>query len=249
VNQRKDYYGRRSIGPQPVRSGRNTGAIIASVLRFAQVVCFGLGLVLVGWYLAEHTLSHLGRNAAIDSFRNTQKASIQARPMGGPSPELTVSKPVDTSLWSEERVEAYRQTLFAGSSAPIAVLKIPSVEIEVPVFVGTDEWALTRGAGWIQGTAAPGATGNAGIASHRDGFFRPLKDVGLGDTVILETRQGSITYSIESIRIVDPTDVSVLEPTGDPSVTLVTCYPFYFVGSAPQRYIVKAASVPNLEGR
>jgi len=169
--------------------------------------------------------------------------------LDGSSPEPTISGPVDTSLWSDERVEAYQQTLLADSSVPIAVLKIPSVRIEVPVFVGTDEWALTRGAGWIEGTAEPGASGNIGIASHRDGFFRPLKDVRLGDGVILETNRGLMTYRIDSIQIVDPTDVSVLDPTGEPSVTLVTCFPFYFVGSAPQRYIVKAASVPEVEDR
>ena len=116
------------------------------------------------------------------------------------------------------------------------------------MFAGTDEWALTRGAGWIEGTAEPGASGNVGIASHRDGFFRPLKDVGVGDIVILEMKRGSMTYGIESIQIVEPTDVWVLDPTEEPSITLVTCYPFYFVGSAPQRYIIRASSEVGTEG-
>lgn len=238
----------RSIGTPPRQSRRNARDRLTSALRTVQVVAFALGLGLVGWYLVARTHGHLASGAAIDAFRETRDAAIQARSLDDSSPELSVSRPVDTSLWSDERLQAYQQTLLADASAPIAILKVPSVEIELPVFVGTDEWALTRGAGWIEGTAEPGISGNVGIASHRDGFFRPLKDVGVGDTVILETHRGVMTYHVDSIRIVDPTDVSVLNPTEDPSVTLVTCFPFYFVGNAPQRYIVTAVSVSEIEG-
>ena len=110
----------------------------------------------------------------------------------------------------------------------------------MPVLEGTDDWTLNRAAGHIADTAAPGSEGNSGIAAHRDGFFRSLKDVRVGDLLELETLRGIARYRIERTWIVEPEDVSVLDPTPGAAVTLVTCYPFYFVGSAPQRYIVRA---------
>ena len=92
----------------------------------------------------------------------------------------------------------------------------------------------------IEGTAIPGAEGNAGIAGHRDGFFRGLKDIGPGDVIELDTLKGNESYRVERVWIVDPEDVSVLDPTSTRALTLVTCYPFYYVGSAPQRFIVRA---------
>jgi sortase A len=114
------------------------------------------------------------------------------------------------------------------------------LRIEAPVLEGTDDWTLNRGVGHIADTAAPGAPGNIGIAGHRDGFFRALKDIAVGDVIELDTLHETIPYRVERVWIVEPDDVSVLDPTTTPAVTLVTCYPFYFVGSAPQRYIVRA---------
>jgi sortase A len=91
------------------------------------------------------------------------------------------------------------------------------------------------------GTAKPGSSGNIGIAAHRDGFFRSLKHIQEGDEIDLVTAGGKAAYMVDSIRIVNPEDVSVLRARGRPSLTLVTCYPFYFVGSAPNRYIVQAS--------
>jgi sortase A len=95
--------------------------------------------------------------------------------------------------------------------------------------------------GRIVGTTRIGETGNVGIAGHRDGFFRGLKDVLIGDTMELETGTGRQTYVVDSIKVVNPDDVSVLKNEPAPALTLVTCYPFYFIGSAPQRYIVHAS--------
>jgi len=152
------------------------------------------------------------------------------------------SKPVDTTLWADGRTEEFQQSLLTELDTPIAVLRIPRLEIEVPVFTGTDDLILNRGVGQIEGTALPGEAGNIGIAGHRDGFFRPLKDIVLGDTIILETAADTTTFVVEDLNIVDPTEVWVLAPTDTPSVTLVTCYPFYFIGSAPQRFIVRAST-------
>ena len=118
---------------------------------------------------------------------------------------------------------------------PLAVLRIARIHLVVPVLEGASDVALNRGVGHIEETAMPGTGGNSGIAGHRDGFFRGLKDVVLGDAIELETLQERQLYRIERVWIVNPEQVSVLDSTPAQSITLVTCYPFYFVGSAPQR--------------
>ena len=155
---------------------------------------------------------------------------------------------VDFTLWSENRVRAYKEALGMKLDPPLAILSIPKIRIAIPVFDGTDDLVLNRGAGRIAGTAGPGEQGNVGIAAHRDGFFRGLKDVRLGDRIELEARGGKFQYAVDNIEIVEPSDVSVLRARPQPSLTLVTCYPFYFVGDAPQRYIVHASLVES-DGR
>ena len=213
----------------------------ASLLRIVQLVSLTLGVALVGFYLAAKVDSHLASKNAMKNFTRARIVDAATIRQGLATPEEVSAEPVDTTLWSEERVEGYQRSLFADLDLPLAVLNIPKIGLEVPVFDGTDDLTLNRGAGRIEGTALPGQPGNSGIAAHRDGFFRLLSDVELGDRIIVETIDSSSTFVIEDIRVVEPTDVWVLEPTDSPSVTLVTCYPFYFVGSAPQRYIVRAA--------
>ncbi len=145
----------------------------------------------------------------------------------------------DYSLWSEKRIKDYHESLAQRDDAPLAILSIDKLDLKVPVYNGTDEINLNRGAGRIKGTAKIDSSGNLGIAAHRDGFFRVLKDIRIGDSIDMLTHQGKTEFVVSSITIVDPTDVSVLAPTDDPSITLVTCYPFYFVGHAPKRFIVK----------
>jgi sortase A len=155
----------------------------------------------------------------------------------------------DTSLWSEGRIRAWEEARGAGTAEILAVLDIPDIELEVPVYAGASDLDMDRGAGWIPGTARPGEAGNVGIAGHRDGYFRVLKDAEVGDTLELRTASGRQRYVIDEILIVDPLDVEVLETSDDRTLTLVTCYPFYFVGSAPQRYIVRAQQVSLDTGR
>lgn len=124
--------------------------------------------------------------------------------------------------------------------AVIAVLRIPRIDLQVPVGIGTDEPVLLRGAGHIAGTAAPGSSGNVAIAAHRDSFFRGLKDVVVGDLIELESAHGVDAYRVASLSVVAPSNVQVLADTGSPALTLVTCFPFHFVGHAPQRFIVSA---------
>jgi len=149
----------------------------------------------------------------------------------------------DFSLWSPKRILGYQESLTSHLTPAMALLRIPKIHLEVPVLEGTDDLSLNRAVGHIAGTARPGETsnGNVGIAGHRDGFFRGLKDVATGDMIEIMTQNETTTYVIDQITIVNPSDVSVLAPRSRSSVTLVTCYPFYFVGSAPQRYIVQAS--------
>jgi sortase A len=168
----------------------------------------------------------------------------QARNAGNSIPEqhgLASGSEVSFSSWSIKRVQAYKESLLRKVDAPLAVLRIPKIHLEVPVFNGTDDTTLNRGVGRIVGTAQLGPSGNLAIAGHRDGFFRGLKDVAQGDVIELARRGQSDFYVIEGIQIVDPKEVSVLAATAAPSLTLVTCFPFYFVGSAPQRYVVRAS--------
>ena len=146
----------------------------------------------------------------------------------------------DFPLWSPKRIQAYQASRQEQSPGPMAVLRIPAIGLEVAVLEGTDELTLNRAVGWIAGTARPGEPGNLGIAGHRDGFFRGLKDLPRGGTMELETLDGAkLLYTVQDIWVVLPEDVQVLDPTPEPSLTLVTCFPFYHVGSAPERYIVR----------
>ena len=153
---------------------------------------------------------------------------------------LQAHTPPDRSLWSSARVNAWRSALNEPAPAPLAVLRIPKVGLEVPVLRGIDDRTLDRAVGHIENTADPGGDGNSGIAGHRDGFFRGLKDISPGDRIELDTLEGTDVYRVERTWVVNPQDVSVLDPTSIPALTLVTCYPFYFNGPAPERFIVRA---------
>ena len=172
-------------------------------------------------------------------FAFDQAADAQRGDSGKGSQAVGEADP-DFTLWSEKRVRAYRESLVTYKGAPLAVLSMPKFGIRVPVLEGTDEISLNRGVGWIAGTARPGESGNVGIAGHRDGFFRGLEDVQIGDSIEVATLRGKRTYLVEQLQIVNPEDVGVLKPRAASSVTLVTCYPFYFVGDAPQRLAIHA---------
>jgi sortase A len=153
---------------------------------------------------------------------------------------------VDTTDWSVKRLAAYLEARTPIATERLALLEVPAIGLEVVVLEGTDEWTLNRGVGRIEGTAALGQAGNVGIAGHRDGFFRALERVREGDRVHL-TRLGApegSVYQIEWIRVVRPDEVWVLAATDRPSLTLVTCHPFRFVGNAPDRYVVRAVALP-----
>jgi sortase A len=122
-------------------------------------------------------------------------------------------------------------------------MEIPRLGISVIVAEGTDERTLRRAGGHIAGTSFPGQRGNVGIAGHRDTLFRPLRNIRQNDVITVTTLAGEYRYRVTSTEIVSPTDVTVLQSDGHETLTLVTCYPFYFVGPAPDRFIVRAERV------
>ena len=130
--------------------------------------------------------------------------------------------------------------------APVAAggligrIEIPRLGVSVMVVEGVDGRALGRAAGHIPGTAQPGQPGNVGISAHRDTFFRPLRNIRAGDVITVSTLGGEYEYRVVSTKVTTPSDVSVLDADGSEILTLVTCYPFYFIGSAPERFIVRA---------
>jgi sortase A len=126
-------------------------------------------------------------------------------------------------------------------------LEIPGIGLEVMVLNGADARTLRRGAGWLPYTARPGS-GNAVIAAHRDTYFRPLRRIKEGDIIHLTTLDGRYNFRVEWTAVVDPGDTAVLEPTSQPTLTLITCYPFYYAGEAPQRFIVRARRQDMSEG-
>jgi sortase A len=195
-----------------------------------------LGLALLALYVAARIHGAILSRAGVLSFEASQtQSSVRQEPSAGHAPFH-----VDFSLWSEQRIEAYKQSLAQHFDQPLAVLRVAKIELEVPVLDGTDDLTLNRGVGRIVGTARPGARGNIGIAGHRDGFFRRLKDLRVGDAIDLVLRDRTDIYAVDEIQIVNPDDIRVLRAGTTPSLTLVTCYPFYFIGSAPRRYIVHA---------
>jgi sortase A len=133
-----------------------------------------------------------------------------------------------------------------GASASLSAgdvvgqLDIPRLSLSAVVFEGADEDTLERGAGHLPGSALPGDRGNTVVAAHRDTFFRPLKSIRKGDVVKIHTRPKDSIYIVESARVVEPDEVDVLKPTAQPALTLITCYPFRYVGPAPERFVVRA---------
>lgn len=214
--------------------------------------CIERGLLLLGLLLLiVFSVAHLHRfvmfHAEMERFERRQAEFTEERRKGeevtgdrNRIPGLSQTLNADFSLWSAERLQLYRANLDKSPDA-LGVLRIPRLKLEVPVLEGTDELTLNRGVGRIAGTSRPGQGGNIGIAGHRDGFFRRLKDISAGDLIEFVTASRTDVYAVDRVRITSPAEVSVLESRTKPSLTLVTCYPFYFVGPAPGRYIVEAS--------
>ncbi|HEX7796611.1 MAG TPA: class D sortase [Vicinamibacterales bacterium] len=180
----------------------------------------------LGWYaamIADGQIAQWVARQQLESTRSDGNTSLN-------QPYLPLSK---------------RSLVIPENGTPLAELSIPRIGLSVVVLQGSDEHTLRQGVGHIESTALPGESGNVGIAGHRDSFFRPLRNVQVGDDIMLETPAGNVHYRVSSYRIVSPSEVSVIHPTSDPVLTLVTCYPFYFVGAAPDRFVVRANLVDD----
>lgn len=227
------------------RESSSTGVSGATPKRFwkwAEKGLLLLGVALLFCFAGAHMDRYLNSRAALESFdspNTTSGSSKDAVVVESSLEPFTVEEP-DFKDWNESRARAYKQADSNHTSAAIAVLAIPAIDLVAPVMEGTDASTLNHAVGRIQGTAHFGEEGNIGLAAHRDSFFRGLKDVKPGDTIELRARDGRNIYTIDHTQIVTPSDVSVLRSHAAPSLTLVTCYPFYFIGSAPKRFVVTA---------
>ena len=210
--------------------------VCASNLKRIERVLFAVGLALMGFAAIAYVGGRIYSHWAIVRFHAASTSQPGARWSGS-----RIGNSADFSLWSPKRIKAYEAALPLHLDEPLALLRVDKIHLEVPVFEGTSETVLNRGVGRIAGTARVDALGNIGIAGHRDGFFRGLKDIAVGDTLELQTHEGTRTYVVNSIKVVDPKDVSVLKNESTSALTLVTCFPFYFIGSAPQRFVLHAS--------
>jgi sortase A len=128
----------------------------------------------------------------------------------------------------------------------IGEIQVPRLGLNAIVVQGNSPASLRRAVGHISKSALPGEWGNVALAGHRDTFFRPLRDIRLGDEIRFKTRERSFEYRVESIEVGAPTDIRVLESSTGHDLTLLTCFPFHFVGPAPKRLVVRAREVDGM---
>ena len=212
----------------------------AGRIRKTERILLGIGVTLVGVWAVARLDGVFASRAYVAGFESQARELEISDSSSFRFFDPILSSAIDMRLWSDKRIAAYKESLSKHTDGPRAILRISKINLEVPVFNDTDELTLNRGVGRIHGTAPFGKAGNLGIAGHRDGFFRGLRDITAGDVLELDLHDRKDRYVVENIHIVTPDDTSVLASTTKPTLTLVTCFPFYYVGSAPQRYIVTA---------
>lgn len=199
------------------------------VLRRAERLFVTAGVVVLAWcawLLGDARLSQWQARGALEVV------SLAA----------TIGPPDDANITGATHGPA--AALHAGSV--IGALSIPRVTLDAIVLHGSDAQTLRRAPGHLENTALPGQSGNVVIAGHRDSFFRPLKDVTIGDDVFIDTADWQFHYRVTSIDVVSAHDVSVLDHTAKPTLTLITCYPFWVLGPAPDRFVVRGALVATI---
>ncbi len=160
---------------------------------------------------------------------------------------------IDASAWQARQEQSLQEA--SRSEAPlrnadglVGRIEIPRVGVSAVIGSGIDAQTLSHAVGHIPGTALPGTTGNIGLAGHRDSYFRGLRRLTLTDRIDIATPDGLYTYAVDSIQIVDPERGDLLSPTAVETLTLVTCYPFSYVGNAPKRFVVKARRIRRESG-
>jgi LPXTG-site transpeptidase (sortase) family protein len=217
-------------------------------LRGTERFCFALGYLSIGScaVLLAHTwIFQAYRSWAFEQQGRGETASLteflaQTASFSGPDDAQFVGQlgPAGAKLGS------------IGFQAPgersvVGRIEIPCLNLKAMILEGVSQRTLALAVGHIPGTALPGKTGNVGLAGHRDTFFRSLAGIHLGDPIVLTTLDGSYVYRVKACEVVSPRDTNVLEDSEKPELTLVTCYPFHYLGPAPQRFIVHAARAGN----
>jgi len=206
-------------------------AIEEGSLRLIEPLLFALALVLLGYVSWVHlesayVYSHFER-AVADLAPPQRPASA---PFGPQLPPVSPSRLATTVSMPDSRG-------FLG------VLEVPRLGFSTVIFEGVEEKTLRRAVGHIPGTSFPGGKGNVGIAGHRDRFFRPLRELRSDDLILLHTPHAYYAYNVDSFRVVSPEETGILESSGKGQLTLVTCYPFFYLGPAPERFVVFARQV------
>ena len=197
------------------------------LLRAAERLLLAIGIAALGWFATGQI--HEAREQAALS-RDLEAARRQAVARG------------EARASSSSRHD--RRIVAVAARALVGRIEVPRLRLSVVAREGVDVRTLRGSVGHVPGTALPGEAGNAAFAAHRDSFFRPLAGIRKGDAVVVTTPQGVHRYTVVGTRVVQPSDVSVLRSGDRAQLTLVTCYPFDFVGSAPQRFIVHAELLP-----
>jgi sortase A len=200
---------------------------VRRILRWSQVGLFACALLMLGYCTFVLVDTHVFQER---ESRNLQRQLEDRRATGSASPQAKLLSPSEIPPAS-------------AISGLIGRIEIARLGLSVIIIEGDDGKTLRRAAGHVRGTALPGQLGNVGVTAHRDTFFRPLRNIQLDDVITLTTFQGEFRYRVVSTKVVNPTDVAVLDSTGGEVLTLVTCHPFYLVGAAPNRFIVRAERV------
>lgn len=231
---------------EPVlRTGRARARSGSKLKRWISNFLLAIGLALLAVYLAAYlhrmVMVRVGMRSFEDAKRQATASATNSQITQPGAEEGVPGSPAEntTSLGSEGQGSPAASARRSWA-VPLAILRIPRIHLNVPVLGSTDDITLNRGVGRIAGTAAPGQKGNIGIAGHRDSFFQNLKEVNRGDEIELETTATSEVYIVDRILVTGEDDLSVLQPRGSQSLTLVTCYPFHYVGPAPRRFVVQA---------
>jgi sortase A len=207
-------------------------------LRWLEIALWGVGISLVGGALLQ-TLFRWNYQA--QQTRALERGPAVSVVVPKPLPAPVVAAPAKATPARDDVVK--KEVVVVEPDPAFARIEIPRIGIAAIVEEGTDAKTLARAVGLVGGSARPGETGNMVLAGHRDTFFRPLRKIRVNDRIRMIVPPHTYEYEVTSLRVVAPEETSVLQSKGVEELTLVTCYPFRFVGPAPDRFIVSAARV------
>ena len=213
-----------------------------SLLLWSRNILFIIGILALGYFgciLAEASIFQAYQTR---QFEQAVRRSVPASPYDeAPDPQTAKAE----TQAQETRPGDKGFSVPARPGSVLGRIEISKIGLAAMILEGTDNRALRRAVGHIPETALPGQPGNVGIAGHRDTFFRSLRNIAMNDEITLTTLEGSFRYVVDFSEVVEPNDIDVLDPSSDSTLTLVTCYPFYYIGPAPRRLIVRAHLLPE----